>query len=188
MLNKCTANGGKLLLGTVNLYADGPASGNYTDGNGSGVGTPAFILPSKFWGVEGVSRGAGDSGSTLGTWLSVCTGNGTPVGLNGLPPAPGSPSCTTAFPQRKYGIGSTGVSGTNPTIMTISISPAVTAYVGELAMVKGGVTGENGMYAIQSVTLVGGSTTQITVVVPPETPNCTSGWGGWPSLSPIQQG
>jgi len=61
--------------------------------------------------------------------------------------------------------------------MTISISPAVTAYVGELAMVKGGVTAENGMYAIQSVTLVGGSTTQITVVVPPGTPNCTSGCG-----------
>jgi hypothetical protein len=71
MLNKCTANGGRLLLGLVNLYADGPASGNYADGNGSGVGTPAFILPSKFWGIEGVSRGAGDSGSTLGTFLSA---------------------------------------------------------------------------------------------------------------------
>src|SRR5579872_275978 len=86
MLSSCVTgtnhNGGKLLLGNVSLYADGPtagATGHYDDGHGSGDGTPAFIIPSKFWGIEGVSRGAGDAGATLGTFLSVCTGNGTPV-------------------------------------------------------------------------------------------------------------
>jgi hypothetical protein len=38
MLNSCTTNGGKLLLGLVSLYADGPSNpGNYQDGNGSGT-------------------------------------------------------------------------------------------------------------------------------------------------------
>jgi len=153
------ATGGKLLLGEVNLYADGPIppATSYTDGT-SGVGTPALIIPNNFWGIEGVSRGAGNAGTTNGTWLSVCTGNGTPIsGANG---------CHNAFPQRKYVIGSTGVSGTNPTIMTITISSVVTAYVGELAMVKGAPSGDNGSFAIQS-TASGGSSTLITVVVPP---------------------
>lgn len=142
MLSSCATNGGKLLLGLVNLYADGPASGNYTDGNGSGAGTPAFILPTKFWGIEGVSRGAGDAGATLGTFLSVCTGSNTPVGSGGLPPASGSPSCSTGFPQRKYGISNITVSGTtNPVTMTITISSLITAYVGELAMLKGAPAG-----------------------------------------------
>ena len=54
MLFKCVpqgsstgATGGKLLLGNVNLYADGPTSGNYTDNVGadpSGIGTPALHL------------------------------------------------------------------------------------------------------------------------------------------------
>jgi hypothetical protein len=104
-------NGGKLLLGDVHLYVDGPASGNYTDGT-SGVGTPALIIPSNFWGIEGVSRGAGD-GTTNGTWLSVCTGNGTPV-----------TGCQHSFPQRKFTIANTTVSGTNPTSMTILINAA----------------------------------------------------------------
>jgi hypothetical protein len=53
MLSSCASgsghNGGKLLLGNVNLYADGPTAGvtgHYNDGNGSGdgqnpIGTPA---------------------------------------------------------------------------------------------------------------------------------------------------
>jgi len=83
MLNNCATNGGKLLLGMVNIYADGPPSGNYTDGHNSGIGTPAFLIPNKFWGIEGVSRGASVPGGATtgpGTWLSVCTGNGVPVG------------------------------------------------------------------------------------------------------------
>ncbi len=57
MLNSCAGNsGGKLLLGTVSIYADGPTGGNYSDNLGSGIGTPAFIIPSKFWGIEGTSR------------------------------------------------------------------------------------------------------------------------------------
>lgn len=52
-------NGGKLLLGNVNLYVDGPIppATSYTD-NGtppSGVGTPAIIIPSMFWGIEGIT-------------------------------------------------------------------------------------------------------------------------------------
>jgi len=151
MLFKCVpqgsstgATGGKLLLGEVNLYADGPASGNYTDGT-SGVGTPALIIPSNFWGIEGVSRGAGETGTTNGTWLSVCTGNGTPVS-----------GCHNSFPQRKFTIASTTVSGTNPTSMTILINAVVNGYQGELAMVKGAPggappTGDNGTFAIQGV-------------------------------------
>jgi hypothetical protein len=88
MLNGCVGgtghNGGKLLLGNVNLYADGPTggvNGNYTDGNTppSGIGTPAIIIPSKFWGIEGISRGATGVGVTtagVGSFLSVCTGAG----------------------------------------------------------------------------------------------------------------
>ena len=133
MLDKCVprgsshATGGKLLLGEVNLYADGPSSGTYTYGTGSGPGTPALVIPNEFWGIEGVSRGSVPNGSSpgVGTFLSVCTGSGTPVS-----------ACTTAFPQRTFSISSIGVSGTNPTTMTITISGAVTAYVGELAMVK----------------------------------------------------
>ncbi len=81
MLFKCVPQGsstgatsGKLLLGEVNLYADGPlagAGGNYSDG-ASGIGTPALIIPSFFWGIEGVSRGAsGGSSPGPGTFLSV---------------------------------------------------------------------------------------------------------------------
>jgi hypothetical protein len=179
------ATGGKLLLGEVNLYADGPVppATNYTDGT-SGIGTPALIIPSNFWGIEGISRGVGDSGTTNGTWLSVCTGNGTPI--NNTNKAPNSPPCTNAFPQRNYAIGSTSVSGTNPTTMNITVSPAVTAYVGELAMVKGsGATGNNGTFAIQSVTLIGGSTVQIGVVVPAGTAACTSGCGNLILGTPI---
>jgi len=64
MLFKCVPQGsstgatsGKLLLGEVNLYADGPTlNPYYTDGS-SKIGTPALIIPSFFWGIEGVSRG-----------------------------------------------------------------------------------------------------------------------------------
>ena len=55
MLSGCVANGGKLLLGTVHIYADGPTggvNGHYDDGNSSGVGTPAFIIPNQFWGSK----------------------------------------------------------------------------------------------------------------------------------------
>ena len=77
MLNACVTGtnhngpGGKLLLGNVNLYIDGPTSGNYSDGT-SGIGTPAIIIPSFFWGIEGVSRGASANGSNagLGTFIS----------------------------------------------------------------------------------------------------------------------
>ena len=96
MLSGCVGgsghNGGKLLLGNVNLYADGPtAHAYYTDGT-STVGTPALIIPAQFWGIEGISRGSAESSSTSaapGTFLSVCTGPNTPVS-----------GCTTAFPQR----------------------------------------------------------------------------------------
>jgi hypothetical protein len=181
------ATGGKLLLGEVHLYADGPASGNYTD-NGtppSGIGTPALIIPSEFWGIEGVSRGAGDSGTTNGSWLSVCTGNGTPI--NNSNKAPNSPPCTTTFPQRKYAISSVAVSGTNPTTMTITLPPSVTAYVGELAMVKGATgsaAGDNGTYAVQSA-VSGGLSTLITATVSSGTPNCTSGCGNLILGTPI---
>ena len=96
MLSGCVGgsghNGGKLLLGNVNLYADGPIlNPYYTDGT-STVGTPALIIPAQFWGIEGISRGSAESSSTSaapGTFLSVCTGPNTPVS-----------GCTTAFPQR----------------------------------------------------------------------------------------
>src|SRR6202040_1156883 len=63
MLNACVTgtghNGGKLLLGNVNLYADGPIPPATSDTDGaSGIGTPALIIPSFFWGIEGTSRGA----------------------------------------------------------------------------------------------------------------------------------
>jgi hypothetical protein len=170
------ATGGKLLLGEVNLYADGPtANAYYTDLNGSTYGTPALIIPAGFWGIEGLSRGAdaGTSGAPgVGTFLSVCTGSGTPV-----------TNCTTAFPQRTFAISQISVSGSNPTTMTVTISGSVTVYAGELAMVRGqGTTqlpppnGDNGMFAVQSFTVVGG-TTQIKVTVPPSTPGCTSTCG-----------
>ena len=110
MLSGCVANGGKLLLGTVHVYADGPTggvNGHYDDGHSSGVGTPAFIIPNQFWGIEGVSRG---SGGNPGTWLSVCTGTSTPVML-----------CNNSFPVRSFMISSTSVSGN---IMTITPTAA----------------------------------------------------------------
>jgi hypothetical protein len=68
--------------------------------------------------------------------------------------------------------------------MTITISGAVTAYVGELAMVKVATAGDNGTFAIQTVTLVG-STTQITVVVPSSAVMCGSGCGNLILGTPI---
>ncbi len=175
------ATGGKLLLGEVNIYADGPASGNYTDGKGSGIGTPALVIPNGFWGIEGLSRGGSiPSGGTtaLGTWISVCTGGGTPVGTT-LPPAPGSPSCTTAFPQRVFTISQTTVAACGSglggaTCMTITASGLTTAnvYAGELGMVKAGISSNNGMYKVQS-----NAAGSITVVVPSGTSPCSSGCG-----------
>jgi|HubBroStandDraft_6_1064221.scaffolds.fasta_scaffold00602_4 hypothetical protein len=158
------ATGGKLLLGEVNLYADGPAppATNYTDGNGSGVGTPALIIPAGFWGIEGVSRGADPGSGTnpgQGTFLSVCTGSGVPV-----------TGCNNAFPVRSLTVQSATVSGNT---MTMTVSPAanfgVNIYPGELVMMKGNTLQptENGTYKVQNTS---GSTVQVTV--PSTTPSC----------------
>jgi hypothetical protein len=123
MLNSCAGNGGgKLLLGNVNVYADGPttgATGNYSDAHSSGIGTPAFLLPSEFWGIEGASRGAGGLATTFGTFLSICIGSNNPVGSGHIAPGPGSGHCNQAFPQRTFGI--TSITGTPPT-MTINLN------------------------------------------------------------------
>jgi hypothetical protein len=186
MLSKCTpqgsstnATGGKLLLGEVNLYADGPASGNYSDGLGSGVGTPALIIPSGFWGIEGLSRGANGSGAAQpGTSLSVCTGPNTPI--NASSAAPGSPPCSTAFPVRSFAIQSTNVSGNT---MTITLPGPVTSganiYLGELVMVKNSnVASNNGTYKVQTINnSVGTGNGSITVTVPSTTALCNAGFG-----------
>jgi hypothetical protein len=163
MLNGCAASGGKLLLGTVHIFADGPASGvtgHYNDGRGSGVGTPAFVIPNQFWGIEGVSRG---SSGSLGTWLSVCTGSGTPV-----------TGCHNSFPVRSFTANSASVTGN---IMTINVTPAANfagpnpnIYAGELVMMKGNILApsENGTYKVQNIS---GST--IVVTVPSGTASCT---------------
>jgi len=184
MLNGCVsqysgtrnATGGKLLLGEVNLYADGPIppATNYTYGTGSGPGTPALVIPAGFWGIEGVSRGADPGSGTNsgpGTFLSVCTAPNTPVGTGHLTPAPGSPSCTTAFPVRSLTVQSATVSGNT---MTMTVSPAanfgVNIYPGELVMMQGNTLAptENGTYKVQNTS---GSTVQVTV--PSTTPSCT---------------
>jgi hypothetical protein len=148
MLSGCVGgsghNGGKLLLGNVNLYADGPIlNPYYTDGT-STVGTPALIIPAQFWGIEGISRGSRETSSTSaapGTFLSVCTGLHTPVS-----------DCTTAFPQRSLSVTSTTASGNT---MTMTVSPAANfgtnpnIYPGELVMLKGNGAGVNGMYKVQ---------------------------------------
>jgi hypothetical protein len=148
MLNGCVANGGKLLLGTVHLYADGPVGGttpHYDDGHGSGIGTPAFIIPNQFWGIEGVSRG---SAGTLGTWLSVCLGPNNPVG--------GTNPCHNPFPVRSFTVNSTSVTG-NTMKMTVTPAPVWTGsteniYPGELVMMTGNTTvaAENGTYKVQN--------------------------------------
>ncbi len=172
MLNDCGTNGGKLLLGMVNVYADGPGvNGNYADGHGSGIGTPAFIIPNNFWGIEGVSRGAGSAG--IGTWLSICTGGQTPVGTatGSLPPGPGSPSCSASFPVRSFVVNSAAVSGNT---MTINVSPGANfgtnLYTGELVMIKNNTIApaENGTYRVQNT-----SGPLIQVTVPLGTPSCT---------------
>ncbi len=171
---------GKLLLGEVNLYADGPASGNYTDNIGahpSGIGTPALIIPSFFWGIEGVSRGA-SPGSTAthpppgqGTFLSVCSGTGKPI--NNTNEGPGSGPCTTAFPKRSFSISSNTVSGNAMTIVLTTTPGSGSLYPAELVMVKGSTPfSENGTYKLQSFS---GAT--LTVTVPTGTGNCTGGCG-----------
>ncbi len=168
MLNGCVAgagqNGGKLLLGDVHLYADGPtANPYYTDGT-STYGTPALIIPSMFWGIEGVSRGAGDQGSKLGTYLTVCTGSTTPI-----------TACTTAFPVRSFTVNSTTVATTSGvTTMTMTVSPALSwganIYPGELVMMKGNTVApaENGTYKVQN----GSPDTTVKVTVPAGTAGC----------------
>ncbi len=185
MLFKCVPQGsstgatsGKLLLGEVNLYADGPlagAGGNYSDGT-SGIGTPALIIPSFFWGIEGVSRGA-SAGTTgthppagPGTFLSVCTGNGTPVDSSNA--ATGSPICHNSFPVRSFPILTTNVVGNTMTItLSGSLTSGTNVYPAELAMVKGSDTvNENGTYKIQSIT--NGASGAVTVTVPSGTGVC----------------
>ena len=186
MLFKCVPQGsstgatsGKLLLGEVNLYADGPTggvNGNYTDGT-SGIGTPALIIPSFFWGIEGVSRGASAGNGTAhppagqGTFLSVCTGNGTPVNASNA--ATGSPICHNSFPVRSFTVNSATVVGN---VMSMNVSPAlnwgVNIYPGELVMMKGNNTlapAENGTYRVQN----NSPDTTINVTVPTGTPSCT---------------
>ena len=109
MLNGCVTgtnhNGGKLLLGNVNLYIDGPVppATSYTDGS-SGVGTPAIIIPSMFWGIEGISRGATANGTNagLGTFISPCPTTNPPTGCN---------PTTHPFPVRSFQISTNTVSG-----------------------------------------------------------------------------
>jgi hypothetical protein len=58
------ATGGKLLLGEVNLYADGPSggvNGNYSDLLGSGIGTPALIIPYGMWGLYAEEESGADT-------------------------------------------------------------------------------------------------------------------------------
>jgi hypothetical protein len=182
MLNGCTANGGKLLLGTVHLYADGPTggiNGHFDDGHGSGVGTPAFIIPDKFWGIEGVSRGSGES--AVGTFLSVCMGPNNPIG--------GTNPCHKSFPVRSFVVNFATVVGNT---MTMTVSPAanwgVNIYAGELVMMKGNmiVPGENGTYKVQN----NSPDTTVAVTVPngtlPGTPpvgsNCGTLYLGTPIL------
>ena len=189
MLFKCVPQGsstgatsGKLLLGEVNLYADGPIppATSYTDNIGahpSGIGTPALIIPSFFWGIEGVSRGA-SPGSTAthpppgqGTFLSVCSGTGKPI--NNTNEGPGSGPCTTAFPKRSFSISSNTVSGNAMTIVLTTTPGSGSLYPAELVMVKGSTPfSENGTYKLQSFS---GAT--LTVTVPTGTGNCTGGCG-----------
>lgn len=185
MLSGCVTgtghNGGKLLLGNVHLYADGPVPPitSYSDGT-SGIGTPALIIPSFFWGIEGISRGAGDSGSKLGTFITVCTGAGVPISL-----------CNHPFPVRSFVVASTSVSsGPAPYTMTINITApipnwGVNIYPGELVMMKGNTASpsENGTYKVQNSS---GSTIQVTVSgnVPacPPTLHCGTLYLGTPIL------
>ena len=139
---------------------DGPTggiNGHYDDGHGSGVGTPAFIIPNKFWGIEGVSRGSGES--AVGTFLSVCLGPNNPIG--------GTNPCHNSFPVRSFTVQSTTVStGGGVTTMTMAVSPVanfgVNIYAGELVMMKGNtvVPTENGTYKVQNSS---GSTVQVSV-------------------------
>ena len=85
MLTTCVTQGtqmspiqvgsGKLLLGEVNLYIDGPTGNNYVYQTGDGPGTPAIVIPDGFWGIEGISRvESGVSGTAVrGSVISVCT-------------------------------------------------------------------------------------------------------------------
>jgi hypothetical protein len=171
MLNGCVTgtnhNGGKLLLGNVNLYIDGPIppATSYTDGS-SGVGTPAIIIPSMFWGIEGISRGATASGTNagLGTFISPCPTTNPPTGCN---------PTTHPFPQRSFGISTNTVSGNTMTILLSTSPPSGSFYPAELVMVKGsGTLSENGTYKLQSF-----SGSVLTVTVPSTTGNCSGGCG-----------
>ena len=171
MLNGCVTgtnhNGGKLLLGNVNLYIDGPIppATSYTDGS-SGVGTPAIIIPSMFWGIEGISRGASANGTNagLGTFISPCPTTNPPTGCN---------PTTHPFPIRSFQISSNTVSGNTMTIVLSTSPPSGSFYHAELVMVKASPTlSENGTYKLQSFS---GST--LTVTVPSGTGSCTGGCG-----------
>jgi hypothetical protein len=113
MLSGCVTgtndNGGKLLLGNVNLYIDGPIPPliSYTDGS-SGVGTPAIIIPSMFWGIEGISRGATANGTNagLGTFISPSPTTNPPTGCN---------PTTHPFPVRSFAVTSATVTFSTPT-------------------------------------------------------------------------
>jgi hypothetical protein len=151
-----SGQGGALYLGNVQLYIDGAA--NFSDGNGSGVGTPALILPNKWGALQGVSRGGT---GTAGTTISVCTGSGTPA-----------PACTTAFPVRSFSITTTSVVSNTMTINATGVTTS-NVYVGEYAQVNGsGTTAENRMYKVLTV----GSGT-ITVTVNSGTSACASSCG-----------
>jgi len=181
MLETCVSNGGtqegggKLLLGQVNLYVDGPKPPaiNYAYKSTDGPGTPAIVIPNGFWGIEGISRATqGLSGTPIpGSVISVCTGSGTPIS-----------QCNYAFPVRTAAISQIAVGGTSPVTMTLKLSTPtgpLPAYPQELVMVKGGPTaagspplaGDNGTFAIRSVSSTS-TTTTLVVAAPPGATNC----------------
>jgi len=156
MLGTATVNG-KLLLGSATIYVDGPSGGNYTDGNGSGIGTPAIVIPNQHWGIQGLSKNT--------SIITFCTGSGTPIG-----------ACTTAFPQRSWTVTSTTVSITTMTVNVTGTVSATNIYVGEYVMLKGNPTvADNGAFRVIAVNT--GSSGGFTVKVPSGTAGCGSSCG-----------
>jgi hypothetical protein len=90
---------GKILFGVTTITVDGPPTGtaSYLDANGSGIGTPAFLISPQSIGYVGFA-------AQKGTIFNWCTGAGIP-----------NPSCQYPAPIRQFTINAVSCSGLNCT-------------------------------------------------------------------------
>lgn len=171
---------GRLFLGNIFLFIDGPSNGLYftdattssgclvTNACPSTYGTPAIILPNQF----SLFKGIGPQETNIG----FCDGNNLPV-----------VGCTTAWPVWNYGAITETVTGNTMTVTTTTTlsttQPGQNIWPKQLVSIINYGTANNWqrMYVVQTVT----PPNTFTVKVPTGTSSCASSCGTAWAKTPI---